>query len=198
MSKHRKIWEEYYGSIPKDHEGRTYEIHHIDGNRNNNDITNLKCVSIREHFNIHQMQEEFGACAMIMKRMDIPTEKISNIQKGIKRPGIGGVKKGTIPWNKGKKIFVSEELKIKRSKNSTGELNSKSKLKETQVIEILELYFSRPKLESEGMTQRNGRVDSYEWSFSKFYADTYQLTPTALMRLLTKKSWKHVWEKYKI
>ena len=48
------------------------------------------------------------------------------------------------------------------------------------------------------MTQRNGRVDSYEWSFSKFYANTYELTPAALMRLLTKKSWKHVWEKYKI
>ena len=40
---------------------------------------------------------------MIAKRMNLPSNYISTIQTGKKRPGIGGVKKGNIPWNKGKK-----------------------------------------------------------------------------------------------
>ena len=44
MNKYRKIWESYYGPIPKDENGISYEIHHIDGNRDNNDINNLKLV----------------------------------------------------------------------------------------------------------------------------------------------------------
>jgi hypothetical protein len=34
MSNYRKIWENYYGLIPIDEKGRSYEIHHIDGNKN--------------------------------------------------------------------------------------------------------------------------------------------------------------------
>jgi len=50
---YRKIYEQYYGPIPRDEQGRSYEIHHIDGNHSNNDPTNLKCVSIQEHYDIH-------------------------------------------------------------------------------------------------------------------------------------------------
>jgi hypothetical protein len=56
MKKYRKIWEDVNGPIPVDGEGRTYHIHHIDGNRNNNSIENLQCVSIEEHYNIHLQQ----------------------------------------------------------------------------------------------------------------------------------------------
>lgn len=55
---YRKIWESYYGPIPTDSNGRSYEIHHIDGNRNNNDISNLKCLSIKEHYNVHYQQQD--------------------------------------------------------------------------------------------------------------------------------------------
>jgi hypothetical protein len=54
MSKHhkrnpyRKIYEEYHGNIPDGH-----HIHHIDGNPNNNDITNLIAVTPEEHAAIH-------------------------------------------------------------------------------------------------------------------------------------------------
>lgn len=65
-NKYRKIWIENFGPIPKDEYGKTYHIHHIDGNRENNELTNLKCVSIMEHFNIHYNQKDWGACAMIM------------------------------------------------------------------------------------------------------------------------------------
>ena len=42
---YRKIWIQYNGSIPVDDSGRTYEIHHIDGNKSNNNIDNLVLVA---------------------------------------------------------------------------------------------------------------------------------------------------------
>ena len=45
---HRYVWECYKGEIPKG-----YEIHHIDGNKANNDINNLQCVPKRKHNEIH-------------------------------------------------------------------------------------------------------------------------------------------------
>ena len=71
MSIYRKIYENTYGPIPKDVNGRSYEIHHIDGNSANNDIVNLKCVTIDEHYNIHLAQGDYGACLLISHRMKI-------------------------------------------------------------------------------------------------------------------------------
>ena len=52
MINYRKIWEEYHNQkIPKG-----YHIHHIDGNHENNDPTNLICVSPEEHWQIHKDQ----------------------------------------------------------------------------------------------------------------------------------------------
>jgi len=68
-NKHRKIYEKYHGVIPQDDIGRTYEIHHIDGNHSNNSIENLKAVTIQEHYDIHKAQEDWGACFLIMRRM---------------------------------------------------------------------------------------------------------------------------------
>lgn len=45
-NKYRKIYVNHFGPIPKDITGRSYEIHHIDGNHLNNDPNNLKAVSI--------------------------------------------------------------------------------------------------------------------------------------------------------
>ena len=50
---YRKLWEQNYGPIPKDETGRTYDIHHIDGNRKNNSLDNLICLSIEDHYKIH-------------------------------------------------------------------------------------------------------------------------------------------------
>ena len=41
---HRYIWEQEYGPIPKDH-----AIHHLDGNRTNNDISNLRVMPKKMH-----------------------------------------------------------------------------------------------------------------------------------------------------
>lgn len=79
MTIYRKIWTEHFGIIPEDKDGKSYEIHHIDGNNSNNDISNLKCVSIQEHYDIHYSQEDWGACYKIMKRMSMTKEQISEI-----------------------------------------------------------------------------------------------------------------------
>ena len=53
---YRKLWEDANGPIPTDELGRSYEIHHIDGNRKNNCLSNLMCVSLDEHYEIHSKQ----------------------------------------------------------------------------------------------------------------------------------------------
>jgi hypothetical protein len=69
MKHYRKLWIEAYGPIPVDEDGRSYEIHHIDGNRNNNALENLMCVSIQEHYDIHYKQQDWKACYKIAQRM---------------------------------------------------------------------------------------------------------------------------------
>lgn len=66
---HRKIWEQHCGQIPVDCNGRTYDIHHIDGNPHNNDISNLKAVSIQEHYDIHLAQGDWSAALLIAERL---------------------------------------------------------------------------------------------------------------------------------
>lgn len=45
---HRFVWEYYNGSIP---EG--YDVHHVDGNRANNDISNLQLLKSSDHKRLH-------------------------------------------------------------------------------------------------------------------------------------------------
>jgi hypothetical protein len=72
MTIYRKIYEQNFGPIPKEPNGRTYEIHHIDGNHSNNEPSNLKAVTIQEHYNIHYAQGDWGACFKMAKRMEMP------------------------------------------------------------------------------------------------------------------------------
>jgi hypothetical protein len=80
---YRKIYESHFGPIPKDENGRSYEIHHIDGNRKNNDPSNLQCLSIQEHYNIHFNQSDWGACYLIARKMKLSPEEMSNLSKRV-------------------------------------------------------------------------------------------------------------------
>lgn len=71
-----------YGEIPKDDQGRPYEIHHIDGNRKNNAIENLMCLSIEDHYRIHYSQCDYTSANLIAQRIKSP----NLIVKGYKRP----------------------------------------------------------------------------------------------------------------
>jgi hypothetical protein len=44
LSLHRYVWEKHNGKIPKG-----YDIHHLDGDKTNNDISNLECLPKPEH-----------------------------------------------------------------------------------------------------------------------------------------------------
>jgi len=73
---YRKIWENINGPIPLDELGRSYEIHHIDGNRKNNNIENLMCISIQDHYDIHKNKGEDGAAWIIGQRMRLTNDEI--------------------------------------------------------------------------------------------------------------------------
>lgn len=85
---YRKIWETHNGPIPIDEHGRSYEIHHIDGNPFNNNITNLQALSIKEHYNVHYSQGDWYACYMIAKKMNKSPEELSEISKKANRERI--------------------------------------------------------------------------------------------------------------
>lgn len=78
---YRKLYEEIHGIIPIDDHGRSFEIHHIDGNHNNNSIVNLIAVSIEEHYNIHYKQGDYNACSLICKRMNLTEKEKINLRK---------------------------------------------------------------------------------------------------------------------
>ena len=80
---YRKIWIEHNGPIPIDENGRSYEIHHIDGNHSNNHIDNLKCVSIQEHYDMHYNQGDYGSCYLIYRRMKFTHSELSELAKKI-------------------------------------------------------------------------------------------------------------------
>lgn len=77
--KYRKIYTNYYGPIPKESNGRSYDIHHIDGNHNNNSPDNIKAVTIQEHYDIHYAQKDYGSCLAIAARMNISPNKLSEL-----------------------------------------------------------------------------------------------------------------------
>ena len=77
MSNYRKIWENAFGKIPLDDHGRRMEIHHIDGDRSNNDLSNLQLLTIDDHYKIHYDQGDWAACQSILNRMKISPEEKS-------------------------------------------------------------------------------------------------------------------------
>ena len=134
--KTRRIWKSHYGEIPKDDTGRTYEIHHIDRNPENNSIENLICIPIEEHYQIHLEAKEYAAASMISKRMnnEILTgwshteetkKKISKAHKGKKRGPLSEEHKAAIKKSLNNsevfaKMLKSEERRNKISKSKKG------------------------------------------------------------------------------
>ena len=135
---HRKIYETFIGPIPKDEDGRSYEIHHIDGNHNNNEISNLLCVSIKEHYEIHKSQGDYKACLIMSQRMKVSPEEKSYLAKlsntGENNPMYGTIwinnsiinKKirGDVPegWARGR--LISNEYASKFTKRSRAGTNN--------------------------------------------------------------------------
>ena len=49
---HRYVWEKYHGTIKPG-----YDVHHIDKNKDNNDISNLICLSSHDHQHLHGVEK---------------------------------------------------------------------------------------------------------------------------------------------
>lgn len=74
---YHRVWRDHHGDVPKDITGRSMEIHHIDGDKTNNSIENLTLVTIEEHYRIHEIQGDVGACVAILMRMNSSPEERS-------------------------------------------------------------------------------------------------------------------------
>lgn len=50
---HQDIWEDAYGPIPEGH-----DIHHKDGDKTNNTLSNLECLAKADHTRLHNQQRK--------------------------------------------------------------------------------------------------------------------------------------------
>ena len=92
----------------------------------------------------------------------------------------------------------TEQTKKMMSEKLSGSANGRAILNENSVNDIIKLYLSQPFISEVGNVQSNGIKMSYIWAFSKMISEQYNTTPAAIKRLLEKKNWKHVWEKYEL
>lgn len=114
---YRKIYEEHHGPIPKDKNGRSYDIHHIDGDRTNNHPTNLKAVTVQEHYDIHYSQGDYGACYLIaLQRMDATEKDLTEINR---KSALKRVENGTHHWLGG---AIQKKTQRRRVLNGTHNL----------------------------------------------------------------------------
>lgn len=107
------------------------------------------------------------------------------------RKGIGGVKKGGIPWNKGMKNCFSSETIEKMKTTRKGKVFSR-KIKDDQIKEMRNLYEEKPYLSNVGLVMKNGKKMSYIQAFCKEYADRYNLSAQAVKKIILRESWKNV------
>jgi hypothetical protein len=96
-TKYRKIYENHNGTIPKDETGRTYDIHHLDGNRQNNSPYNLTALSIQEHYDIHYRQGDYSSCWLLGKKMGISQPQQSELMT---KASLERVANGTHPFQR--------------------------------------------------------------------------------------------------
>ena len=87
---YRKIWEQHFGPIPRDQDGRSYEIHHIDGNRSNNNIEKLPISTFNK---LHSLQE-----------LDLHNTRLSDIKPSM-FTGLDNLKSLNLSTNKLTKIM---------------------------------------------------------------------------------------------
>ena len=112
---------------------------------------------------------------------------------GYNRKGIGGVKKGTIPWNKGKKNCFSQETIDQFKKIRKGiRYNKHTKVNKELVKQIRDKFNNHDILPGVGVVQKNGVILTQERAFSKLYHVEYNITDVNLYNIITKKSWKNI------
>lgn len=107
------------------------------------------------------------------------------------RKGVGGVKKGNIPWNKGVKKCFSEKTIEQMKTNRKGRVFSR-KVTDQQIKEIRNLYNQNLNLPDVGKIMKNGKKLSYLQAFCKTYAKNYNLSVQGLIRIIKHECWINV------
>jgi hypothetical protein len=157
---YRKIYEQHHGKIPVDDSGRTYEIHHLDGDTENNSPSNLVALTIQEHFEIHKKQGDAKACLAIAARMEVSAHEKKALavaaNTGDKNPSYGSTW-----WNNG---ITEVRTKIKPDGDEwvRGRFGIRNKINSTKTINGTHPSGSK-----------NGRYDHTIYSF--YNADSGEL-----------------------
>lgn len=77
--KYREIYKNHFGPIPKGPDGKSFHIHHKDGNHSNNSPDNLEALSVYEHYEAHKANEDWHACLLLSEEMDLSQEEKSTM-----------------------------------------------------------------------------------------------------------------------
>ena len=78
---HRQIWLDAHGEIPKG-----MHIHHIDGNPLNNDISNLECLTAKDHISEHEWDDDRRASnKLLLERIRPLTKAWHSSPEGIEK-----------------------------------------------------------------------------------------------------------------
>jgi hypothetical protein len=110
---------------------------------------------------------------------------------GYKRTGIGGQKKGCIPWNKGVKNCFSKDT-INRMKNVRKGVIHSSKVTADVVLEIRKKFKNHPTINNVGNVMKNGRILTQHRAFSELYYKDYNITAVNLYNIIKRKSWTQI------
>ena len=98
---HIIVWEKYFGKIPTG-----YQIHHIDGNKENNNIENLQLVTPLEHKRIHE------GCKLIMGEWYKPCSVCGQYKKCDSENWY--FSRGTINGKICKKCYIDKSIKTRK------------------------------------------------------------------------------------
>lgn len=219
---YRKLWEDVHGKIPKDENGRTYDIHHIDGNRKNNSIENLICLSIEDHYKVHLKQfeetkseKEFRSLVFLSRRLNKDVsqltgwtvsqetrEKIKITLTGKKRPieVIEKMKNKLIgyQWTEEQKKSRVEGLK-NFYKNNDRESRSewRKNISESHKGKILK-DSTKEKLSKHNSKLTDNEVLEIidlinEGKNYKFISEKYNISPSQITAIKQKKTYKWLW-----
>ena len=201
---YRKLWESIHGIIPKDSLGRTFDIHHIDGNHKNNSIDNLICLSLEDHYKIHLKQfeetkseKEFRSLIFLSSRINKSVNnltgwtvsqetkyKISKTLTGTKRP---------------EEVIKKFKEKLKGYKWTEEQINSR--------VEGLKNFYKENDRESRSEWRKNiseshkGKIlsDETKLKLSKYNS---KLTDNEVLEIIdlinSGKTYKSISEKYNI
>ena len=83
---YQRIYEQHYGPVPREPDGTSYDIHHIDGDPFNNDPSNLVALTHRDHAKLHATRRP----SQIGRKLPDETRaKMASSKKGY-RPAAAG------------------------------------------------------------------------------------------------------------